>query len=50
MNPAIEKELVEFKLEIEEKFAKSEMNRTFKFPMKEESEQRFETDNTEEDS
>ena len=32
MNEAIELELVLFKKEIEEKFAKSKVNKTFKFP------------------
>lgn len=31
-NPKIEQELLEFKEEIQEKFMKSEMNRTYVFP------------------
>ena len=34
MNKAIEKELVNFKQEIEEKFAKSKVNREYYFPWK----------------
>jgi len=33
INEKIEEELVEFKEEIEEKFAKSEVNKNFKFPL-----------------
>jgi hypothetical protein len=36
INPKIEAELVDFKKEIEEKFAKSKL-RTFKFPLKNET-------------
>ena len=32
INPKIEQELIEFKMEIKQKFNASEMNRTFKFP------------------
>lgn len=32
MNPKIEKELIEFKAEIKEKFEKSEMNSNYAFP------------------
>ena len=32
VNEKIEEELIEFKQEISDKFAKSAMNRTFKFP------------------
>jgi hypothetical protein len=34
VNDEIEKELVTFKKEIESKFAKSKMNKNFKFPLK----------------
>ena len=37
VNPKIEKELVEFKQEIEDKFAKSAFNKTFVFPKKREA-------------
>ena len=32
INPKIELELIEFKVEIEDKFKKSIVNRTFRFP------------------
>jgi len=33
VNPKIEQELAEFKLEIDDKFKKSHMNKTYRFPL-----------------
>ncbi len=41
INERIELELIDFKNEIEEKFAKSKINREYKFPLKKNQEKTF---------